>query len=89
MKITKRLRDATAALYRTSSFEGVDPTRRQLVGDIKLRAQECSHMREGYEPIPHQLAYLQALRSRLQDFCLQDFDVVKEWLEAFSEAYQL
>jgi len=90
MKATSRFIEATKALAPLRAWIGVDETRIKLTNDIRSRAHEIyQHIREDAVLEPHHIAFIQALRSRLQDYCLRDFDVTKEWLAAFDEAFNM
>lgn len=87
MRVSKALIDATKALTASGAFSGVHYTRTGLVDDVQSRARELLAMREGAELAPFQVAYLQALRSRLNDHCLATFTAAQAWDDAFCDAY--
>lgn len=87
MIVTAELKAASQAVAKYGAFHGVDKTRLGLVADVQSRARELDAMREGEEISPAQVEYLQCLRQRLQDFCLQSFTVAQDWLDAFENAY--
>lgn len=87
MLITQELSTATHALVARDAFANVDSSRAGLVQDVQGRARELLQMQAGVELSPHQVAYLQALRSRLQDHCLMAFTAAQDWLDAFGNAY--
>jgi hypothetical protein len=87
MIVTRALLDASIALAQPNAFHGVDKTRLGLAEDIQSRAAELTAMREGELLQPYQVEYLQCLRSRLEDWCIQSLTVAQDWLDAFGNAY--
>jgi hypothetical protein len=87
MWITQKLSTATHALVARGAFSGVHHSRMGLVDDVQSRARELLQMQAGMKLAPFQVAYLQALRSRLQDHCLVTFTAAQDWLDAFGDAY--
>lgn len=89
MWITQELSNATHALVARDAFRNVHETRLGLVQDVQSRARELLQMQAGMELAPYQVAYLQALRSRLEDHCLVTFTAAQDWLDAFGNAYTM
>ena len=89
MKVDLAFIRACRDLSYAPNFRGVDKSRSALVADIQDRAREIANcVRIGVVLEPHQVAFIQALRSRVQYFCIRDLVVSQDWLDAFNSCYE-